>query len=252
MQAITGLDREQLIELVARVNARLGGLWQRGRPPAAGLYRSVQIVLVLFRQNVTQQVAAELFGVSQSTVSRRWDLLRPLIPLVLAEVVPAPSEIAGASTVLVDGTLVPTWDWRSRTDLYSGKHRDHGVNLQVAAVRPQHLVAVGDPVPGSWHDTHAWRESGLPQRLSGLALCADLGYLGTGMLTGTRRRPGHDHTSTTVANNRTIAAFRSHNEHVIAHLKNWKMLSRPLPRPPEQTHRSHPGNRRPTAFPHPL
>ena len=151
--------------------------------------------------------------------------MRPLIPAALAEVVPGPADIAGGSTVLVDGTLVPTWDWQARTDLYSGKHHDHGMNLQVAAVRPHQLVAAGDPMPGSWHDTHAWRESGLPERLTGLELCADLGYLGTGMLTGTRWRPGRDHTSATAANNHTIAAFRSHNEHVIAHLKNWKMLS---------------------------
>jgi hypothetical protein len=225
MKANTGLDHEQLLELVARLNARLGGLWRRGRPPVAGLYRSVQMVLFLFRQNATQESAAEFFGVSQSTVSRRWDLLRPLIGAVLAEAIPVPAEIAGDSTVLVDGTLIPTWDWRNRGDLYSAKRGDHGMNLQVAAIRPHRLVAAGDPMPGAWHDSHAWRECGLPERLAGLERCGDLGYIGTEMITGRRKLPGQEHTQLQLQANTTIASFRSHNEHVIGHLKNWKMLS---------------------------
>ena len=225
MKAITGLDRQQLVEVVARVHAVLGPLWVRGRPPAAGLYRSVVMVVFLLRENVTQQVVAELFEVSQSTVSRRWDLLRPVIALALEEVVPTPAEIAGTSTVLVDGTLIPTWDWRHRTDLFNAKRGDHGMNLQVAAIRGEHLVAVGDPVPGAWHDTHALAECGLPGRLTGLELCGDLGYIGTGMITGRRKPPGQDHTPAQLQANTAIAGFRSHNEHVIGHLKNWKILS---------------------------
>jgi DDE superfamily endonuclease/Helix-turn-helix of DDE superfamily endonuclease len=225
MKAITGLDRQQLVEVAARVHAVLGPLWTGGRPPAAGLYRSVVMVVFLLRQNATQQVVAELFGVSQSTVSRRWDLLRPVIAAALAEAVPAPAEIAGTSTVLVDGTLVPTWDWRHRSDLFNAKRGDHGMNLQVAAIRGGRLVAVGDPVPGAWHDTHALAECGLPEQLTGLQLCGDLGYLGTGMITGRRKPPGQEHTAAQLKANQTIASFRSHNEHVIGHLKNWKILS---------------------------
>jgi hypothetical protein len=32
---------------------------------------------------------------------------------------------------LVDGTLVPTFNWKHRKDLLSGKHRRHGVNVQL-------------------------------------------------------------------------------------------------------------------------
>ena len=48
-----------------------------GRPPAAGLYASVVMVVHLMRRNPVQAVAAEIFGVSQATVSRRWDLPAP-------------------------------------------------------------------------------------------------------------------------------------------------------------------------------
>lgn len=57
-------------------------------PYALGLYRSVVMVLFVLRQNPVQQVAAELFGCSQYTVSRRLALLGPLLEQVLAEFVP--------------------------------------------------------------------------------------------------------------------------------------------------------------------
>src|SRR5689334_22847522 len=82
-----------------------------GRPLALGLFRSVALVVCLIRKNVTQDFAGAVFGVSQATVSRRWDLLRPVIGEVLAEVVPDPRQVVGRGTVLVDGTVCPTWDW---------------------------------------------------------------------------------------------------------------------------------------------
>ena len=105
-----------------------------GRPFTLGLFGSVAMVLALLRQNIVQQVAAEMFRVSQATVSRRWDALREVIEAVLAEFVLTPAEIAGNSTVLVNGTLVPTWEWRHRTDLYSGKHADTRFNGAVALI----------------------------------------------------------------------------------------------------------------------
>ncbi len=60
-----------------------------------GLFRSVAMVVTLMRKNVTQDFAGAIFGVSQSTVSRRWDLLRPVIGEVLADVVPDPREVLG-------------------------------------------------------------------------------------------------------------------------------------------------------------
>jgi hypothetical protein len=70
------------------------------------------------------------FGVSQTTVSRRWDLLRPVIGDVLAEFIPT----AARSSVrdrLVDGTICPTWDWRHIPDLFSAKAGYVGINIQI-------------------------------------------------------------------------------------------------------------------------
>jgi hypothetical protein len=225
-EAITGLDREQLIELTARVHARLGGWSSNGRPFALGLFNSVTVVVALLRENLTQSFAGAIFEVSQSTISRRWDLLRPLIEEVLTEFVPPPAKVAGTSSVLVDGTLIPTWDWHHRDDLYSGKHGDHGINLQVAGLWSGHqLVTVGEPVPGAHHDAYAWSASGLAERLADLDIVGDLGYLGLSLTTGTRKPAGADLSEDRQQANRALNQFRARMEHIIAHLKNWKILS---------------------------
>lgn len=224
---MTGLEEAQFDALVDAVADRLP-LWSAGRPFQPGLRTSVLIVLILLRQNLVQRLVAALFGTSQSTVSRRLNLLRDPIRDALAGLVPDPAEAAGTSTVLIDGTLTPTCDWRHREDLFSGKKMQPGFNLQVACLLDGTLIAVGDAVPGAHHDAYAWHECGLPQQLAGHDLLADLGYVGvTGIRTGTKRRPGHPLTPQQKAQNRAISATRATIERVIAHLKHWKILGHP-------------------------
>src|SRR3954467_6598769 len=94
---MTGLNHEQLTDLVARLHELCGDKFVSAGPPLAlGLFRSVALVACLMRTNMPQDVAGAIFGVSQPTVSRRWDLLRPLIGGTLAEVVPGPARGGGA------------------------------------------------------------------------------------------------------------------------------------------------------------
>jgi hypothetical protein len=227
LEVTTGLDAEQLTELVARVHQKLGGGYvSRGRPCALGLFRSVAMVLALLRQDIVQQLAAEMFGVSQSTVSRRFDALREIIETVLAEFVLTPAEVAATSTVLVAGTLVSTWDWSHRSDLLSGKHHDTGLTLQIGATVGGKPVALGAPVPGSRHDAHAWQTGGLAQQLAGMDHLTDLGYVGVGeMLTGHKKPPGGELTDNQKQVNTDLSGIRAAVERAIAHLKNWKILS---------------------------
>jgi len=221
---MTGLETAQLDELVARVHAHRGGLTSRGRGYCLGLYRSVALVVFLLRENPTQTLAAAVFGVSQSTVSRRFEELREVVAIVLDDMLPDPAEAARGCTVLVDGTLARTWDWGSRDDLYSGKHRDTGFNLQIASTLSGRLLAVGTPVPGARHDAHAWQASGLAGTLDGLHVAADLGYIGTGVLTGTRKPATADLAPDRAETNKTLSSIRAVVEHAISHLKNWKIL----------------------------
>ncbi len=174
---MTGLDEAQFDSLVDAVADRVP-FWSGGRPFTPGLRSSVLIVLILLRQNLVQRLVAAIFGTSQATVSRRLNTLREPIRAVLAGMVPDPSQAAGESTVLIDGTLSPTCDWQHREDLFSGKHLKPGFNLQVAALIDGTLVAVGAAVPGCHHDVYAWHECGLEEALAGRELLADLGYVG--------------------------------------------------------------------------
>jgi hypothetical protein len=227
--AMTGLNDEQLTDLVARVHVVCGERFvSRGRPVALGLFRSVALVVCLLRKNVTQDFAGAVFGVSQSTVSRRWDLLRPIIGDVLAAVRPTPREIAGRGTVLVDGTVCPTWDWQNIPDLYSSKVGFPGMNLQVAATLDGDLVAVGEiPVHGARHDAHAYAASGLAEALDDFPSVADLGYVGVDGIDTVpyKRLPGIDLDPSRIEFNTALSKMRAAVEHAIAHLKTWRMLS---------------------------
>ncbi|MCA1821115.1 MAG: transposase family protein, partial [Pseudonocardia sp.] len=211
-EAMTGLDNEQLTELVTRVHAvNGGGFASRGRPHALDLFGSVALVVCLMRKNLTQAFAGAIFGVSQSTVSRRWDLLRPLIGQVLAEFVPDPAEVVGAGTVLVDGTVCPTWDWRHIPDLYSAKAGYPGMNIQIAATLGGRLAAVGlIPVHGARHDSHAFAASGLAALLADISTAADLGYVGVAgiEIVPIKRHPGGDLTTTQAEFNTAFSKIR--------------------------------------------
>src|SRR2546421_12460997 len=82
---MTGLAQWQVTELVTGVFTLLGG-WQRprGRRRVVGLYRAVVLALFLLRHDNAQHVAGELFGCSQSTVSRIFRRIRPLLDTAAA------------------------------------------------------------------------------------------------------------------------------------------------------------------------
>jgi DDE superfamily endonuclease len=163
------------------------------------------------RKNVTQEFAGAIFGVSQATVSRRWDLLRPVIGQVLAEFVP-PRQLVGTGTVLVDGTLCPCWDWKHIPDLYSAKAGYPGMNIQIATTLNGRLAAVGPiPVHGARHDAHSFAASGLTALLADIPTAADLGYVGVeGIdIVPFKRLPGGDLDTTQAEFNTALSKIRA-------------------------------------------
>ncbi len=227
---LTGLSNGQLAELATRVGRLLGDVVRPGGAPAAiDLVKSVAMAVTLMRKNITQEVAGAIFGCSQLTVSRRWDLLRAAIGQVLADCVLAPAQVAGNnSTLLVDGTIAPTWDWSAIPDLFSGKADYAGMNIQIAATMTGQVAAIGPvPVRGARHDAHAFAASGPKKLLVGRDTVADLGYTGVDGITIVpfRTPPGgtlHDSQATF---NTSLSAIRTGVERAIAHLKTWRMLS---------------------------
>jgi hypothetical protein len=210
-----------------------------GRPPALSPHRAVLLTLMLLRQNLPQTVAADLFGVSQPTVSRAFRRFAPLIGQVLCPHTPhLPDLLPHLTTVLVDGTLIPTGtrahphpehptDGRRRGPHpnHNGKHRRQGLSVQILTDRHGRLLAVTTPLPGRTHDSNAYRHTGLADLLTTTVVIGDLGYQGTDVITPRRKRPGHHHTPTDQAWNTLLAHHRWPVERAIAHLKNWKILA---------------------------
>jgi hypothetical protein len=98
----------------------------------------------------------------------------------------------GHAYVVIDGTLIPIDRVTADRPFYSGKHRRHGMNLQVIASPDGDIVWVSGPLPGAVHDLTAARIWGIVRALaaSGLIVLADKGYHGAGDHIHTPTREG--------------------------------------------------------------
>ena len=158
---MSGLDAEQVDELVLRIEERLDEPWDKGigRPRGLTLREAVVIACGYMRQNIIQEVWAEIFDTSQSVISEVVTKLTPLIDAATEEERPTAEEAKKAAareqTVLVDGFLAPTWSWRDAPGLWSGKHKTTGFNGQAVATLGGDLIFVSEPVTGHNHDMTA-------------------------------------------------------------------------------------------------
>ena len=135
-QSTTGLDSDQIDELVDRIEEiECGRRSGHGRPVVVDLYGRVVIALVLLRQNLNQMAVADLFGISQPTVSRTYRTILSLLEQVTCLHAPDFAEAVQNRVVLVDGTDVPTGNRRDGRENYSGKRHRQGLNIQVGASR---------------------------------------------------------------------------------------------------------------------
>jgi len=82
--------------------------------------------------------------------------------------------------VIIDGTLIPIDRIAADRPFYSGKHKRHGVNLQVIASPDGTILWVSGELPGSTHDTAAARIWQILAALeqAGLIALGDKGYHG--------------------------------------------------------------------------
>jgi DDE superfamily endonuclease/Helix-turn-helix of DDE superfamily endonuclease len=210
-------------ELVARLG--LTRTWERparGRPLRVDLHRAVTIVLVYLRRNLAQAAIAELFGVSQSTVSRLIATPEGPIEAALASHVPTTADLATSAEQLVlfiDGTLTPCWSYQDHPELFSGKHHTTGHNHQVACSVDGELIWVSDPLPGSTHDKAAWDHHHIDAHVDVTQVIADKGYQGTGAITPTKKPVGGELTRSDHKRNERINKLRWVIEQANAHIK---------------------------------
>ena len=174
-----------------------------GRPIALALVDQVQICLMYLRTNVTQEFLAEMFFISQPTVSRIISRLTPTLAFLLKKYVPDPEQATKGTTVLIDGTLAPCWSWKDAPELYSGKHKTTGHNLQVISDLKGRLIHISAPLPGKTHDAEALRQHDLTNTITSLAkgnAIGDKGYQGCGIISRKKKPQGGQLTEDRKAN----------------------------------------------------
>jgi hypothetical protein len=127
---------------------------------------------------------------------------------------------AGYAYVVLDGTLIPIDRVAADRPFYSGKHKRHGMNLQVIASPCGDIIWVS----GAVHDKKAEWIWGVLDELekAGLVTLADKGHQGSAHATVPYR--GKNKPESQKIANRAHAKLRSPGERANAQLKTWRIL----------------------------
>jgi DDE superfamily endonuclease/Helix-turn-helix of DDE superfamily endonuclease len=233
MYYTTGLERDQIVDLCIRISSLNVPEDEKNYPPSLGLMNSVIATLKYKRHNTSQAEIAEWFGVSQPTVSRAIQVITHLIAEATREFVPTAEDLDQDEQYLIDGTLLPCWSWKDHPELWSGKHKETGVNVQVACTIYGKLAWISDPISGNRHDSHCIKESGVLEVLNPADSIGDKGYVGNDMITPFKKPAGGELLDWQKEFNTAINKIRWKIEQVISHIKNWKILSTDYRRPYE-------------------
>jgi hypothetical protein len=200
-------------------------------PPILGLFRSTVVALAYLRGNRIQAELGESFGVSQPTISRAISKVTPMLATVLQEFVPVAEDLDERTVYIVDGTLLPCWSWASAPELYSGKHKTTGMNVQVVATLDGRLAWISDPVDGRHHDTHCLRESEVLTGHDPGNWFGDKGYIGNEIRNPVKKPPHRNLHNGEKGFNKQINHIRYVIERVIAHFKDWEIMHTDYRRP---------------------
>jgi len=232
MYTITGLSETQIAELIERLQAAgVDNIPGGGRPRCMDLHKAVTVVLMYLRRNLAQAAIAELFGISQPTVSRTIAALEGPIEVALAEHVPTLQDLPEQLVLVFDGTLAPCWSYKDHPELFSGKHHTTGHNHQVASCTAGKIMWISDPLAGSTHDKAAWDHHNIADHVNLDQVVADKGYQGTGVITPRKKRAGQQLAKSDRARNASIDKIRWVIEQANAHIKTWRILHTDYRRP---------------------
>jgi len=223
---MSGLNAEQLDELEECVAELLEEPWDKGKGRPRGLtFREALIVACGYaRNNITEEIWAEIFDVGQSTISRYITFLTPLIDRATAGFRPSAEEAAEATRAaiaLVDGTLWPCWSWAAKRELWSGKYKTTGHGSLIITNLAGRITFVSEPVTGNRHDMAKLKGAECETILKAAGgVFGDKGFIGTDYITTPVRKPEgrelymreHDY-------NNQISSFRAPVERAVATLK---------------------------------
>jgi hypothetical protein len=189
--------------------------------------RQALLVLAHLRKGETLAELAAGFGVGTATA---WRYVTETVRLLAArapKLAPAlrAARRAGQAFVVIDGTLIAIERVAKDRPFYSGRHRRHGMNLQVISAPDGTILWVSGPLPGSVHDLTAARIWGIVRALAAARLItlADKGYIGAGqhVLVPHRGRASRSHRKPPTAPTPGSAAPASAPTLSSSPLKTW-------------------------------
>jgi hypothetical protein len=219
------LSRQTLNYVTGVVRRHRRGIGSKGRALTPGM--QALMVLVYLRKGETFAEIGAGFGVSTTTA---WRYINEAVTLLSARSPKLHQALRKATKdgllyLTLDGTLIPIDRVAADRPFYSGKHKKHGMNLQVIATPNGNIVWVSGALPGSVHDLTAARIWGILRALAttGLIVLADKGYHGADEPLITPYK-GKGKPEPQKDANRSHARLRGPGERANAQLKNWHIL----------------------------
>lgn len=206
---------------------KIGTRWRR--LPAS---RQALLALAHLRCGDTCAQLAAGFGIG--TVYRYIREAVEALSAIAPSLTEAMRTIRSKAFVILDGTLLPIDRIAADTPYCSGKHKRHGMNVQVLTNPFGRLLWASPALPGSTHDLTAARHHGIIEALAdaGLKCWADKAYQGAG---GPVRVPfrGRRPKRWKRRHNTTHAKVRCLGERAMATLKGWRLLRNSAAAPTE-------------------
>ena len=158
-----------VLPLSAQTLTYVAGVIRRHRRKTRSRWRKLHpgrqalLVLAYLRKGDTFAELAARFGIGTATA---WRYVGETVALLAAR---SPrlrraltqAKDAGHAYVVIDGTLIPIDRVAADRPFYSGKHRRHGMNLQVISAPDGEIMWVSGPLPGAVHDLAAARIWGI-------------------------------------------------------------------------------------------
>ncbi|XUL93954.1 transposase family protein [Streptomyces galilaeus] len=217
------LSTRTLRYLTGQLASRRREIGTRWRRLPAG--RQALLALAHLRCGDTYAQLAAGFGIGIATAFRYIREAVDVLSLLAPSLTEAMRTIREKAFVILDGTLLPIDRIAADTPYYSGKHKRHGMNVQVLTDPFGRLLWASPALPGSTHDLTAARAHGIIEALTeaGLKCWADKAYQGAG---GAVRVPfrGRHLKKWKRRHNTTHAKIRCVGEQAMATLKGWRLL----------------------------
>jgi hypothetical protein len=207
--------------IIRRHRKSIGSRWRR-----LNCGKQALLVLAYLRKGEAFAELAAGFAVGTTTA---WRYVEETVALLAARAPKLRTAVrsaskAGHAYVVVDGTVIPIDRVAADRPFYSGKHRKHGMNLQVIASPGGDILGVSGRLPGAVHDKKAEWIWGVLAELeaAGVIVLADKGYQGSTYAKIPYK--GRNKPQSQKDANRAHAQLRAPGERANAQLKAWKIL----------------------------